>query len=309
MIDPRQTRRLGQTSLYLPRYGLGTGPLGRIDAEAAIETVHYALERGITFFDTAPLYGYGQAEIYLGQALAGVPRTSYVLATKVGRLIRDGQATFDFSREAVLRSLEESLARLKVDYVDILHIHDPDDHYQAALNEAFPTLAELRVQGVIKAVGAGMNQWQMLQDFALNAGFDGFLLAGRYTLLEQSSLEFLKLCREKKIGLILGGVYNSGILASDLQPEATYNYRAAPPDILDKARHLAAVCQRHHVPLHVAAIQFPYANPAVTAIVMGADSKAHVAANLEALQAEIPARLWEDLKQEGLLPETAPVPV
>jgi D-threo-aldose 1-dehydrogenase len=312
MIDISQTKPLSNTGLQLPIYGLGTAHIGNAGEATAIETVQEALTRGIKFIDTAPLYppaNSGKSEIYVGKALAGVPRESYVLATKVGRLIRDGKPVFDFSREGVLRSLEESLARLKVDYIDILHVHDPDNHFEQALNEAFPAIIELREQGVIKAVGSGMNQWQMLREFALNTAVNCFLLAGRYTLLEQTSLEFLKLCQEKNIAIILGGVYNSGILVSDLQPGASYNYAAAPPEILERARKLAAVCQRHNVPLHIAAIQFVYAHPAVTSIVVGAEEKAHVVANLAALQVPIPAQLWADLQQEGLLEPGTPTPV
>lgn len=295
MIEFNQLVSVGKTSWRLPRYGLGTGPMGKIDEATAVSVAQAALAQGITFFDTAPLYGQGQAEVCLGRALAGVPRQNYIVATKVGRLLRHGEAVFDFSREAVLRSLEESLARLKLDYVDILHIHDPDHHYGIALDEAFPALAELRRQGVIKAIGAGMNQWQMLRDFALNADFDCFLLAGRYTLLEQTSLELLSVCHEKNISLILGGVYNSGILASDLQPGAKYNYQAASPEILERARQINAICTQHNVPLNVAAIQFPYRHPAVTSIVMGADTPAQISANLAALRVEIPAQLWSEL--------------
>ena len=311
MIDITQTKPLSNTGLQLPVYGLGTAHIGNAGEATAVETVQEALARGIKFIDTAPLYppaNSGKSEIYVGKAVAGVPRDSYILATKVGRLIRDGKPVFDFSRDGVLRSFEESLEHLKVDYIDVLHVHDPDNHFEQALNEAFPAITELRAQGVIKAVGSGMNQWQMLREFALNTDVNCFLLAGRYTLLEQTSLEFLKLCREKNIGIILGGVYNSGILVSDLQPGASYNYEVAPPEILERARKLGAVCRRYNIPLNIAAIQFVYGHPAISSIVVGAEEKAHVTANLEALKTPIPAQLWADLQHEGLLEPGTPVP-
>ena len=313
-MPPIPTTRLGRTDLMVTRLGLGTAPLANLYREIpesqAVELVQYALEHGINFIDTAPLYGAGASEHRVGLALQGVPRDSYVLATKVGRLISpSGEIYFDFSREGILRSFEDSLKRLQLDRVDILHIHDPDDHYQQALAEAFPTLAELRAQGVIQAVGAGMNQWEMLADFARNADFDCFLLAGRYTLLEQTSLdEFLPLCQAKGIGVILGGVYNSGILARGPQPGAKYNYADAPPEILERVRQLEAMCQRHGVPLKVAALQFPLAHPAVNTMVVGAESVEEVAENIAAFRTPIPTALWEDLRADGLIRKEAPVP-
>ncbi len=197
---------------------------------------------------------------------------------------------------------------MNTDYVDILHIHDPDNHQREALETAFPALAELRSQGVIKAIGSGMNQWQMLEHFARNADFDVFLLAGRYTLLEQTSLDFLQLCQAKGIGIFLGGVYNSGILASDLQAGAKYNYADAPEPIMVKARAIKALCDQYGVPLNVAALQFARAHPAVTALVVGAVSPAEVKTNLHSLGVAVPAALWQDLQVQGLIETDAPVP-
>lgn len=308
------TAQVGRTQLQVTRVGLGTAPLGGmyqpISLEQATATIDYAYHNGIRFFDTAPLYGAGLAEKYLGTALAKFPRDSYVLATKVGRLVTaTGDVVFNFSREGILRSLEESLTRLKLDHVDILHIHDADNHYREALNEAFPTLAELRAQGVIKAIGAGMNQWQMLGDFARNADFDCFLLAGRYTLLEQTALdEFMPLCQAKGISLFMGGVFNSGILARGAQPGAKYNYEDAPAEVLERVRQLEAVCAEYKVPLNVAAVQFPLAHPATTALILGAEKAAEMTQNLENLQQPIPATFWEALRTAGLLHAAAPVP-
>lgn len=300
---------IGRTALQVSRIGLGSAPMGRLDQPAAVATLRAALEGGIRFFDTAPLYGAGLSEEHFGAVLPHVPRDSFVLSTKVGRLIKpDGTISFEYSRDAVLRSIEESLQRLKLDRIDILLIHDPDNHYQEALNEAFPTLADLRSQGVIGAIGAGMNQWQMEADFVRNADPDCFLLAGRYTLLEQGSLEFLELCRQRNIGVFLGGVFNSGILAAGAQSGATYNYSEPPAAIKERVAQIEAVCKRHNVPLHVAAVQFAAAHPAVTALLLGAVAPAEVQANLEALAAPTPAAFWAELRAEGLVDQQAPLP-
>jgi len=314
-LDLSQTVSVGKTDLQVPRFGLGTAPIGdmfeKLPDEQAIATIRYSLEQGINFFDTAPLYGAGLAERRLGEALVDVPRDSYILETKVGRLVQpDGKVTFNYSRDEVLRSVEASLERLKLDHIDILLVHDADvdDKYEQALTESFPTLIELREQGVIKAVGAGMNQWQMEWEFARHIDVNCFLLAGRYTLLEQTSLDFLAYCQQNDISVFLGGVYNSGILAVGPKPGAKYNYRDAPPEIMDKAARLQAVCERHGVPLNVAALNFSLAHPGVTSLIVGAVKPEEVAANVKALQTDIPAALWADLQAEGLLEEGVPTP-
>lgn len=305
---------LGRTGLRISKIGLGSAPLGdlynAVPEGEAIATIHTALQSGINFIDTAPLYGAGLAERRLGVALRGVPRDRYVLSTKVGRLVTGPRlTTFNWTRDGILRSVDESLQRLGLDRIDILLMHDPDDHYREALTMAYPTLAELRRQGVIRAVGAGMNQWQMEADFARDADIDCFLLAGRYTLLEQTSLdEFLPLCQTKGIGIYLGGVYNSGILATGPRPGAKYNYNPAPPHILEHAGRLQAVCERHGVPLRVAALQFALAHPTITASLVGAVSPAEVTASLDAFGVSIPTQLWADLRAEGLIHPDAPTP-
>lgn len=314
-MQPVPTVTLGRPGFVASRLGLGTAPLampelfGNVAEEQAQATVRAALERGGRFFDTAPFYGAGGSEQRLGRALAGVPRDRYVLASKVGRLITAaGGVVFNYSRDGILRSVEDSLRRLQVDRIDILHIHDPDDHYRQALTEAFPTLADLRSQGVIKAVGAGMNQWQMLADLARHADFDCFLLAGRYTLLEQTALGFLSRCQSKGIHIFLGGVHNSGILATGPRPGARYNYAPAPPGVLERAGKLAAACARHGVALGTAALQFAAAHPAVAVTLTGAAAPAELEQNIAALQAPIPAALWAELRAEGLLDPAAPTP-
>ena len=230
---------------------------------------------------------------------------------------------YDYSREGVLRSLEDSLRRMNLDRVDIALIHDPDEfdsalpdvkvrepvHYAEAIDETFPTLAELRSQGVIKAIGVGMNQWQALTRFAHDADFDCFLLAGRYTLLEHSALpELLPLCEEKRISVILGGPYNSGILASDLSPGVQYFYADAASEVLERARRINAVCELHRVPIKAAALQFGLAHPAVAATIPGPRSVTEVDENFEMAGFPIPTEMWDELKHEGLIPHEAPTP-
>jgi D-threo-aldose 1-dehydrogenase len=320
---------LGRSGVAVTRLGLGGAPLGglfaRVSDEEARATIEHAREAGIRFFDTAPLYGHGLSERRLGAVLAERPRDEFVLATKVGRLLRaaappeEGQAAiwaevpplnpvFDFSYDGVLRSLEESLARLGLDRVEVLHIHDPDEHYEEALRGAYPALNRLRSEGVVGAVGAGMNQAEMLARFAREAEFDCFLLAGRYTLLDQVALdELLPLCVERRISVIVGGAFNSGILA-DPRPGATFDYAPAPPETLERARRLRAVCARHGVPLAAAALQFPLAHPAVASVLLGVRSVAELEQNLELSGLPVPGDLWRELKSEGLLPEEAPTP-
>jgi D-threo-aldose 1-dehydrogenase len=315
-------------SIAWPRIGLGTAPIGglfeAVDDDAALATVERAWEAGIRFFDTAPLYGLGLSERRLGRVLGTRPRDDFVLATKVGRLLRadapaePGQPfwkgvppvnpVFDFSFDGVLRSVDESLERLGLDRIDVLHIHDPDEHYEAALTQAYPALDRLRSEGVLGAIGAGMNQAEMLVRFARDADFDCFLVAGRYTLLDQTALsELLPLCCEREIAVIVGGVYNSGILV-DPTPGATFDYRPAPPSWLERAQRLRAICDRHAVPLMAAAIQFPLAHPAVASLLVGPRSTAELDESLDLLALPIPAELWAELRSDGLLPETAPVP-
>ena len=294
--------------------GLGCAALSGLYApipdEQAQATLKYAFGHGINFFDTAPVYGLGSSEQRLGKGLAQVPRSQYILASKIGKIITPaGKIITDYSRDGVLRSLEASLDRLRLDYVDILHIHDADaeDHFQTALDEAFPALAELRAQGIIRAIGAGMNQWQRLSQFLAHADFDCFLLAGRYTLLEHTSLEFLNACRQREVHVFLGGVYNTGILATGAVPGAKYNYKDAPEEIMTRVRQIEQVCSRYNVPLKAAALQFPFGHPAVS-ILIGMHSPEEVAENAAALYHPIPAALWDDLRAARLIPTTVPVP-
>jgi D-threo-aldose 1-dehydrogenase len=333
-FEPTERLALGRTGLSVTRLGFGGASIGGLFAavsdDDAIATVGHAWDLGIRTFDVAPLYGYGAAERRVGRALAGRPRDEYVLETKVGRLVRPLDAispgadvdpqdanyartepvglVFDYSADGVRRSIEESLERLGLDRLDIALIHDPDDHWPAAIGEAYPALARLREEGVLRAIGVGMNQSRMLARFAREGDFDVFLLAGRYTLLDQDALpELLPLCAERGVAIFVGGVMNSGVLA-DPRSGSRFDYKPAPDTILERARRLAAVCERHDVPLRAAAIQFPLAHPAVRSLIAGVRRIDHLDEYPELMRRPIPADLWAELRAEGLIPEEAPVP-
>jgi D-threo-aldose 1-dehydrogenase len=292
--------------LELTRLGLGTAPLAglyeAVDEETAQNVVARAWERGIRYFDTAPYYGSGLAEQRLGAALRDRPRDEFVVSTKVGRLLRPGrsdfhgapdlEAYFDFSYDGTLRSFDESLERLGLDRVDIALVHDPDDHYEQARDESLHALVRLREEGVVGAIGAGMNQSELLARFAREADVDCFLLAGRYTVLDRSGGdELLPLCEERGIAVIAGGVFNSGVLAGG----DTYNYAPAAPDILAGVERLRETCARWQVPLQAAAVQFPRRHPAVVSVLVGCRTPEHVDEDVQLSEVEIPAGLWREL--------------
>jgi D-threo-aldose 1-dehydrogenase len=298
-------------------------PTSDDDARAAIDA---AWRCGVRYFDTAPHYGLGLSERRLGAALRARPRDEYVVSTKVGRLlVPDGGEAFDtegfavrsrlrrrwdFSRDGVLRSLEGSLERLGLDRVDVLFLHDPDDHWEQAVGEAYPALAELRDHGVVRAIGAGMNQSPMLADFVRATDMDLLMLAGRYTLLEQGALDdLLPLCVERGVDVVAVGVFNSGLLARP-RPEAgaRYDYAEASRELVERARRIAAVCERHGVTLPAAALQFPFAHPAVVSVGVGCRTAAQVERNAGLFEAPIPGSLWSELADSGLLRADAPVP-
>ena len=318
--------RLG--SLDVTSIGLGSAPLGGLftpvsDADAQ-GTMERAWSAGIRFFDTAPLYGFGLAERRLGAFLRQQPRDSYVISTKVGRLLRtpDGAAAedehykgtprerpvFDFSHDGVMRSVEESLARLGLDRVDVLLVHDPDDHHDDAVTGAFRALQRLRSEGTVKAIGAGMNQSEMLVRFAEAVPVDCFLLAGRYTLLDQGALNALfPICKARKIGILLGGIYNSGILANP-HAGAKFNYEDADAALVARALALDELCRRHGTELKAAAYQFCMAHPAVTVAVMGARNAAEVADNIAMSERTVPQAFWQELRAKNLVDARAPLP-
>jgi D-threo-aldose 1-dehydrogenase len=336
---PLGRRKLGSAPLEVTQLGLGCGPLGgfrrTIAEDMALGIVQAAYDAGARLFDTAPLYGYGRSELRVGQVLRQLPRDSFVVSTKVGRWLaprRPGRSydglreggldfvpTYDLTYDGVMRTLEQSHCRLGLAAIDILLIHDVDvythgrerfeSHYRAAIEGAWPALDALRRAGVIKAVGIGVNEVEPCLRFARDADLDCILLAGRYTLLEQGALdELLPLCVDKEIGVVIGGPFNSGILAQGATEGATYNSQPAPPAVFERVRRIDAVCRRHNVPLAAAALQFPLAHPAVSAVIPGALSRDEVLANAQALAVAIPADLWTELQHEGLLHPAAPVP-
>ena len=317
--------RVGGTKLEISRAGLGGGALGYmyqpVAEDVALATVRKALEVGFNHIDTAPLYGSGTSERRVGEALRGVDRKAFTISTKVGRILVPSpkpaqwrgapklEAVFDFSRKGITDSFESSLRRLQLKSVDILLIHDCDNDIPQALRESYPTISRLKEAGVTKAIGAGLNSYETALKLAKKADFDCFLIAGRYTLLEQGALEeFLPYCDDHQIGVLIGGPFNSGILASDLSADAKYNYEDAPPGLLNKARRIKKVCDAHSTPLRAAALQFILANPTVTSTIPGSRSPAEVEDNARALSFRIPRDLWNDLKSEGLILEDAPVP-
>jgi D-threo-aldose 1-dehydrogenase len=292
--------------IELGRLGLGTAPIGglyaAVDDETAQAVVERAWELGLRYFDTAPRYGAGLAERRLGAALRGKPRGEFAVSTKVGRLLRPGRSDwhgapplvdeFDFSRDAALRSLEESLGRLGLDRVDVAFVHDPDDHFEEALAGSFRALRELREQGVVRAIGVGANGTAVLCRFAREADPDCFLVAGRYTALDRSAAgELLPLCEERNVAVIAGGVFNSGVLAGG----DTFDYETAPGEIVARVEELSETCARHGVPLPAAAVQFPLRHPAVVTVLVGCRTPAEVADDVRLSEAYASDALWEEL--------------
>lgn len=338
-LATRTWDRHGTGGLAFTELGFGTAPLGNLyraisdaDADAILDRAWAA---GVRYFDTAPLYGLGLSETRLNRFLRDKPRDAYVLSTKIGRLLkptapaaRDGigkwfdvpnrREIYDYTYDGVMRSLEFSLERLGVDRVDLLFAHDLDifNHgTQEALDDklselmagGYRALLELRDQGVIAGFGAGVNEWQPCQFLTERGDFDIFLLAGRYTLLEQTALDsFLPLAAARGIGLVIGGPYNSGILATGPKPGAFYNYDPAPSDVVERVRRIEAVCAAHGVRLIDAAFQFPLRHPTVVSVIPGGQGVAEMDGNLAAAGARIPDALWADLRAEGLLRADAP---
>ena len=300
--------------MNLGRLGLGCAPLGNLFTEVSdedsVETIDAAWRAGIRFFDTAPLYGNGCSERRLGEALAKYQRTDFVLASKVGKLLRpihgEAPATVyagetslmpvpDFSHDGVLRSIEESLVRLGLDRLDIVHVHDPDDHENEALEGAFPALVRLRDEGVIGAVGCGMNQAAMLSRFVDRVDLDCVLLAGRYSLLDRTGAdELLPWCMRGGVQVIIGGVFNSGLLV-DPDVNQMYDYAPARHELVVRAKQMRDACHRFGVSLSAAAIQFPLQHAAVTSVVVGARSALEIETDVEAAGVDIPRELWNTL--------------
>ena len=335
-----QKRVLGKSGVEVTIMGFGGAPLGNMyqafSDQQARATLEACYDAGIRYFDTAPLYGFGLSEHRLGEALRGRQRDAFVLSTKVGRLLRPGDPAaldhgqfrgslpfaqvYDYSYDGVMRSVDDSLQRLGTWRIDILLVHDLDvwthgseEARRARVQEfmagGYRALVELREQGAVRAIGAGVNETAACQDLAERGDFDCFLLAGRYTLLEQAPLDhFLPLCATRNIALIIGGAYNTGILATGAIPGAYFQYAPAPPEIMERVRRIEAVCARHGVRLASAALQFPLGHPVVATVIPGTRSPAEVAQNVEIFAPEIPADFWAELKHEGLLRADAPTP-
>ena len=330
-------RNLGKTAVRATEIGFGGAPLGNLFAvvtdEDARASLKAAWDSGCRFFDTAPLYGYGLSERRVGDALREKPRDQYVLSTKVGRLIRPGtgrdnvadfrspmpfHAEFDYSYDATMRSFEDSLQRLGLDRIDVALIHDvgrdwhgdrQPEMFRKAMDGSVKALMKLKAAGTVGAIGVGLNEADVCEDALNAADFDCFLLAGRYTLLEQGPLDSLfPACQKRNVSIIAGGAFNSGLLARLGQPDATYNYGAVPPEIAKRAAALHEVCAHHNVPLPAAALQFPLGHPVVASVIPGARNAAEVASHWQWARMKIPATLWDDLRGRGLLHPEAPAP-
>lgn len=326
-----QMRRVASTGVELTELGFGSTAIGNmyraVDDDTARAAVDAAWAAGIRYFDTAPHYGLGLAERRLGRFLAGQPRDEFVFSSKVGRLLEAnehptarGDATYDvpgdvrvmrdYSRDGVLRSIEASMRRTGLDRFDVVFVHDPDDYWTQAAEEAMPALAELRDQGVIGAIGAGMTQSGMLERFLRETAADVVMLAGRYTLLEQGALDdVLPAAVELGKGVIAVGAFNSGLLARDRPPAgAKYEYADAPSEVVARAVRIAEICEEHGTTLPAAAIAFPFGHPAVVNVTLGMRSAEEVARNVELHARPVPGALWEHLRAKGLLRDDAPLP-
>jgi D-threo-aldose 1-dehydrogenase len=332
-------RKFGRAGFDITDMGFGAAPIGNFlrpipEAEAGA-MVERAWDAGMRYFDTAPYYGHGLSELRLGHYLRWKPREQFVVSSKVGRVLKAARKEtidfkpwvdaapfkprFDYSYDGTMRSFEDSLQRLGLGYIDILFIHDADVfthgaemqkvYFKQAMDGCYRALIELREQGLVKAIGVGVNNWEVMLDFMKAGDFDTLLVAGRYTLLEQESLnELLPLCERRGTAIVIGGGFNGGILATGAVPGAKWNYAPAPAPIMEKVKKIEAVCARHKVPLSAAALQFLLAHPAVASHVPGTRNVQQMNQNLELVAHPIPAPFWQELKAEGLLRQDAPVP-
>jgi D-threo-aldose 1-dehydrogenase len=323
--------------IRLTRLGFGAAPIGNLYAEVdeheALSAVLAAWDSGVRYFDTAPYYGYGLSEERLGLALSGVARSSFVLSTKVGRRIYDGsqerpmadgfavsdrRAEFDYSRDGIRRSVEESLQRLRTEYIDILLLHDVGalthgsrhpEVLRQALEEALPAMAELKASGLCRAIGIGVNEQAVCLELLPKFPLDYIMLGGRYTLIEQSGgLALLNEAQRRSVGILIAGPYNSGLLSGTLRPGDTYNYLPVEATMHQRAQRLYAICGQLGVDVGAAALQFPLAHPVVAAVVAGMRSATEVESAVARLRAKLPAALWQQLREEGFLLPEAPTP-
>ncbi|MFI8232392.1 aldo/keto reductase [Streptomyces sp. NPDC085900] len=321
--------RLGKSGVQVTELGFGGGPLGGLfaplDDETAARALEAAWDSGIRYFDTSPHYGIGHSERRIGGLLRDKPRAEATLSTKVGRLLvpqdpagRMDEAfavpathrrVWDFSRDGVLRSVEDSLERMGVARIDLLLLHDAEEHFEDALSEGLPALAELRAHGVVGAIGAGMYHPGKLTRLVQESDVDVVMLSGRYTLLDQSALdELLPACVDRGVSVLAASIFNSGLLATARPSEgATFDYAPAAPRMIERAHRIADVCEAHGVTLPALAMTFPLLHPAVSGIVVGMRTAEEVRRNIAAFATEIPNPIWDDLRAEGLLDERAPV--
>ena len=340
MLNKRHWDRHKNGGLSFTEIGFGTAPLGNlyksISDEDAQATLNLAWDSGLRYFDTAPLYGLGLSETRLNKFLRGKPRDEYILSTKVGRLMRpcnpqdrtglgkwfdvpQRQEHYDYSYDGIMRSFEFSFERLGVSRIDILYVHDlcvfthgskqkSDERIAEFFDKkGYDALLSLRDQKAVSAIGGGVNEWEVCQCLAEKGDFDLFLLAGRYTLLEQEALDsFLPLCEARGIGVVTGGPYNSGILATGALPGAFYNYDPAPEKIMKKVNEIEEICRQYDVPLKAAALQFPLLHPTHFSVIPGGQSTMEMSSNLDSINFEIPGELWDSLKKANLMHPDAP---
>ncbi len=337
-MNPNTLNKFGRVDLNVSAFGFGTAPIGNIfreiDEETSDAMIQHAWDKGVRYFDTAPMYGHGLSEMRTGHSLRWKDRGSFILSSKVGRILKPARRQdinfepwtnaapftmhFDYSYDGTMRSFEDSLQRMALEHIDICFIHDIDvftrgdeqpEVFKQAMDGAWKALESLRDQGVVKAIGVGVNEWEVCHAALEQRDFDCFLLAGRYTLLEQDALDrFLPLCEERGAAVVVGGGFNSGILATGAREGAKYNYAPAPADIMEKVRQIEAVCAEYNVPLPAAALQFVVAHPAVPTFMAGTRTVEQLDQNLNWFSHDIPSEFWADLKTKGLLREDAPVP-
>jgi len=335
---PSQKKKFGRIDLEVTAFSFGTAPVGNFlqpisetESQAMFET---AWDAGVRLYDTAPMYGHGLAELRTGHYLRWKPRDEYVLASKVGRVLKPAKREtidfapwadaaaftmhFDYSYDGTMRAFEDSLQRLGLERMDLCFIHDIDrftrgdeqpEVFKRAMDGCWRALEKLRDEHVVKAIGVGVNEWEVCYEALKERDFDGFLLAGRYTLLEQEALNgFLPLCQERGVAVLVGGGFNSGILATGARPGAKYNYSPAPAAVLEKVARIEKVCAEYRVPLPAAALQFVTAHPAIPSFIAGTRSVEQLKQNLEWFSHPIPAAFWIELKRQGLLRDDAPTP-